>query len=293
MCLADRIEHGRRFRALLSDLGLPHPLAAKMLQVSLRTLQNWMAGVNPPPYMAIKLLRLLRHAELPGPTWQGWSFSRGMLVTPEGRTISGNDSAWWSLLVRRAHGFSELYHQQKLDRLAHQQDQERASQRGRNAPPVDAGLVTVSTTHTDPQSTWGQYGVIIGSWPTISDFPPLSIPTPESVAPVSESALTPCSVLLSMPISGNPTPQQPKHPEAFHSRPHPPQEPLQAAQTSTPAIPGLRLTPLPGRLQLVEVVNPASQPQSANSPKPNAGKSPGWIAKPENSDGLALGRVCA
>lgn len=94
---------------MLADLGLKHPDAAKMLHVSLRTLQNWLSGRHQVPYAVYKLLRMMRYMELPGQSWQGWHFSRGMLVTPEGRTISGKDGSWWSLLVRQSRGFSSLY----------------------------------------------------------------------------------------------------------------------------------------------------------------------------------------
>ena len=80
---------------MLADLGLKHPDAAKMLRVSLRTLQNWLSGRHQVPYAVYKLLRMMRLMELPGQSWQGWHFSRGMLVTPEGRTISGKDGSWW------------------------------------------------------------------------------------------------------------------------------------------------------------------------------------------------------
>lgn len=106
---ADRMEHAKRFRALLVELGLSHLDAAKLLHVSLRTLQNWLSGRHEVPYASLKLLRLLRYMELPGDAWRGWSFSRGMLITPEGRTISGNDGSWWSLLVRQARCFSSMY----------------------------------------------------------------------------------------------------------------------------------------------------------------------------------------
>ncbi|WP_395055446.1 VC1465 family Xer recombination activation factor, partial [Polaromonas sp.] len=96
-------------RAALFDLGLTHPEAAKLLHVSLRTLQNWLSGRHEVPYASFKLLKLMRYMELPGESWRGWSFSRGMLVTPEGRTISGNDGSWWTLLVRQARCFSSMY----------------------------------------------------------------------------------------------------------------------------------------------------------------------------------------
>ena len=256
---------------MLSDLGLTHPHAAKMLHISLRTLQNWMTGVNPPPYMAIKLLRMLRYMELPGLSWQGWSFSRGMLVTPEGRTISGHDSAWWSQLVRRAHSFSELYQRQKFEKLA-ELHTVHAPGLGAVGTLPDAGLVSVSTSHTDPQSTWGQDGAIIGSWPTISDFPPLLMPMPEPDANASVSASTPSCASPWMPISDSQsqTVQNPEHPH-ISGKPLTVEQPQ--AQRSTPDIPGLRLTPLSGRPQLV---NPAN---CLSSVKPNAGNSPSSSAK--------------
>ncbi len=103
------MEHAKRFRALLAELGLSNPEAAKTLRVSLRTLQNWLSGRHEVPYAAYKLLRLIRHLELPGEAWRGWSFARGVLITPEGRTISPNEGSWWSMLVRRSSAFQAMY----------------------------------------------------------------------------------------------------------------------------------------------------------------------------------------
>ena len=63
------------------------------------------------PYAAYKLLRLMRYMELPGESWQGWHFSRGVLVTPEGRTLTGKDGNWWSMLVLQASSFAKVYDQ--------------------------------------------------------------------------------------------------------------------------------------------------------------------------------------
>ncbi len=227
----------------------------------------------------------MRYRELPGQSWVGWSFTRGQLVTPEGHSISGHDSAWWSLLVRRSHGFTELYQRQKFDKLAelHTVDL-RSPAHGREAAmPPAAGLVPFKTTLETSLLSWGQYGAIIGPWPTISDFPPLSMPMLENVVNASESALTPCSVSPSMPTCGNPSSQ---HPEV--SQPDQglllPLTGTQAVQTSTPAIPGLRLMPVTARLQLV---NPPSPP------KPKDAKSPGNSEKPANSDGFEVAKVAA
>lgn len=94
---------------MLADLSLTHPEAAQLLHVSLRTLQNWLSARHEVPYSAYKLLRLMRYMELPGDAWRGWHFSAGQLITPEGRSISASEGAWWSLLVRQARGFVELH----------------------------------------------------------------------------------------------------------------------------------------------------------------------------------------
>ncbi len=278
------MELAKRFRCMLADLGLKPAQAAKMLHVSLRTVHNWNSGKHQIPVMAYKLLRLLRYRELPGQSWAGWSFSRGQLITPEGRTISGNDSAWWSQLVRRAHGFTELYQRQKFEKLAELHTVEQSGLAAAGSVP-DAGLVSVSTSHTGCSNTWGQNGAIIAPWPTISDFPLLSMPMPENAVHASESALTPCSVLPSMPTFGNPSSQRPKHPKVSQL----PKQPPQALQTASPALPDVRLTPLAVRLQWV---NPHS-PALPSSPRPSAGKSPGLSDKPANSDGFEAGKEAA
>jgi hypothetical protein len=102
------MESARRFRALLSELGLKRPEAAKKLHLSLRTLHNWCNGTHDVPYSALKCLRLMRYTELPGEAWAGWHFTRGNLVTPEGRIIAAHEGSWWSLLVARARAFDGL-----------------------------------------------------------------------------------------------------------------------------------------------------------------------------------------
>ena len=65
------MEQGQQFKALYASLGFNASEAAQLLQVSTRSVQNWVSGVVPVPYMAMKLLRLmLRHgAEVNKPGW--------------------------------------------------------------------------------------------------------------------------------------------------------------------------------------------------------------------------------
>lgn len=49
--------------------------------------------------------------ELPDARWQGWHFQGGRLYSPEGHSFAPEDSAWWSLLVRRAEMFNTVYAQ--------------------------------------------------------------------------------------------------------------------------------------------------------------------------------------
>lgn len=91
------------------NLNMDRTGAAKFLQVSERTLHNWESGRHEVPFAVVKLLRLMNRMDLPGPSWAGWFFVGGKLVSPEGHAFVGTDSSWWGLLVRRAAMFAPLY----------------------------------------------------------------------------------------------------------------------------------------------------------------------------------------
>lgn len=105
--------HARRFDIMLRQLGLSRLDAAKMLQVSERTLHNWLAGTHQVPYAAYKLIRVLRLQDIPFQGWQGWHFSQGVLWSPEGHGFNGKDGSWWGLLVRQARMFTKLYQERQ------------------------------------------------------------------------------------------------------------------------------------------------------------------------------------
>ena len=100
---------GQRFHSMFSSLGWTSADVAKFLRVSGRTVQLWISGRVRVPYAAYKLLRLQLRYELPGDAWNGWTISAGRLYTPEGYELRPQDFNWWSLLVRRAALFHELY----------------------------------------------------------------------------------------------------------------------------------------------------------------------------------------
>jgi Phage protein len=173
------MELAKRFRGMLADLGLKPLQAAKLLHVSLRTVHNWTAGKHQIPVMAYKTLRMLRYMELPGASWQGWHFSRGMLITPEGHQLTGKDGSWWSLLVRRAAMFDQTA---------------RENQRLRNELAAKPPNLLLEHFTTNDNSSQKPNGVIMGSWPTTSESLQPSISKPEPAVNGSASASTPSSV---------------------------------------------------------------------------------------------------
>ncbi|WP_366946011.1 VC1465 family Xer recombination activation factor [Polaromonas sp.] len=216
----------------MADQGLKHPEAAQFLHVSLRTLQNWLSGRHEVPYSVLKLLRLLRYMELPGDSWAGWHFSRGQLVTPEGRTISGKDGSWWSLLVRQAQGFGQLYREAQtacmdasyavsLNQVPGQEA--RAARDDAVAPGPAPELATPPSNTGVNDGKWCESGATMAPWPQISDSLLPSIPSPAPTASGSELASIPSSVSPWTPISeGLRPPQTPLLPSSLwplhHSR---------------------------------------------------------------------------
>lgn len=109
----ERLHKARRFDAMCRQLGYTRAAAAKTLQVSERTLHNWVSGKTAVPYAAYKLLRVLCFHEIPFKTWHGWHFAGGKLWSPEGHGFTGLDGSWWSLLVRQARASVVLFDQQR------------------------------------------------------------------------------------------------------------------------------------------------------------------------------------
>lgn len=65
--------------------------AAEALDVTSRTIQNWETGGARIPWMAYRMLRVLRGYALPGVAWNGWTMTGDRLTAPNGRSFTANE----------------------------------------------------------------------------------------------------------------------------------------------------------------------------------------------------------
>lgn len=79
------------FRDLRRQAGLTRLQAAEALDVTGRTIQNWETGGARIPWMAHRMLRILRGYALPGKDWEGWTIDRDTLYAPNGRHFTGSE----------------------------------------------------------------------------------------------------------------------------------------------------------------------------------------------------------
>lgn len=79
------------FSDLRKQAGMTRKEAAAALDVTPRTVQNWETGGARIPWMAYRMLRILRGYALPGVTWEGWEVRDHQLFNPAGRAF---DVVW-------------------------------------------------------------------------------------------------------------------------------------------------------------------------------------------------------
>ena len=91
----------RDFVDLRKQAGLTRREAAKELDVTQRTIQNWETGGARIPWMAHRMLRILRGYALPGIYWEDWTLQGRELLSPNGRAF---DAAW---LLNVEHVFAQ------------------------------------------------------------------------------------------------------------------------------------------------------------------------------------------
>ncbi|OOG85220.1 hypothetical protein B0E41_09005 [Hydrogenophaga sp. A37] len=264
------MEQGQRFKAMTSSLGFSAADVANFLQVSPRTVQLWISGRVRIPYMAFKLLRLQLRYELPGEAWAGWHLSAGRLYTPEGHELNPHDFSWWSLLVRKAALFSELYQRlqarERPDRArwvrsahAPERDASRAAGAERSA----GGLVPSKTSRQRLSvarvKTKADQRVAVIS-PVVQDRPT----PPRNPYQHDEEVISPCGPIPCASKTNSPTPAK--------------LTPSPSASVSMPWLPS-PWTP-------TYTVTPALAKSSANQFKPPAQPRPNPPARPQASSSL-------
>ena len=99
--------HPHDFADLRKASGLTRLQAAEELNVTPRTIQNWETGGARIPWMAYRMLRVLRGAALPGVSWDGWTVRGSQLFSPSGRAFD----AVWLLDVENTFAQARLWRQ--------------------------------------------------------------------------------------------------------------------------------------------------------------------------------------
>ena len=95
------------FADLRKQAGLTRREAAEELNVTPRTVQNWETGGARIPWMAYRMLRILRGQALPGVFWEGWTVRGRDLCSPAGRSFD----AVWLLHVENVFAQARLWRQ--------------------------------------------------------------------------------------------------------------------------------------------------------------------------------------
>lgn len=97
------------FRDLRKLSGLSRAEAAKALDVTARTVQNWETGGARIPWMAYRMLRILRGYALPGQAWEGWTLRGDTLYSPDNRGFPAGELYFLRNVFAQAKLFRQLY----------------------------------------------------------------------------------------------------------------------------------------------------------------------------------------
>lgn len=87
--------------------------AGAFLGVTERTIRNWEEGRSKIPYAAFKLLRCYSGFELPHPSWEGFSFHKDTLWSPDRRAYRANDLGQLGVILAKARYWSEDYERRR------------------------------------------------------------------------------------------------------------------------------------------------------------------------------------
>ena len=97
------------FQDLHKLSGLSRAEVAKALDVTARTVQNWETGGARIPWMAYRMLRILRGYALPGHAWEGWTLRGDTLYSPDNRGFPAGELYFLRNVFAQAKLFRQLY----------------------------------------------------------------------------------------------------------------------------------------------------------------------------------------
>ena len=97
------------FRDLRHQAGMTRKEAAAALDVTPRTIQNWETAGARIPWMAYRMLRILRGYALPGVAWEGWTITGDILHAPNGRRFAANELAHIEQVFSMARLWRQMY----------------------------------------------------------------------------------------------------------------------------------------------------------------------------------------
>lgn len=86
--------------------------AAHLLDVTVRTIQNWETGGARIPWIAYRMLRILCGYALPGKAWEGWTLHGDRLYAPNGRWYEANTLEQ----IEHVFGMARLWRQEYTSR---------------------------------------------------------------------------------------------------------------------------------------------------------------------------------
>ena len=86
--------------------------AAKVLDVTPRTIQNWETGGARVPWMAMRMLRILRGYALPGADWEGWTIRGDTLYAPNGHGFDAAGLAYLQHVFQMSRLWQQMYSRQ-------------------------------------------------------------------------------------------------------------------------------------------------------------------------------------
>ncbi len=97
------------FRDLRRQAGMTRREAAAALDVTPRTIQNWENGGARIPWMAYRMLRILRGYALPGKAWDGWTLHKDALFSPAGRRFDATEMQHMEGIFAQARLWRQMY----------------------------------------------------------------------------------------------------------------------------------------------------------------------------------------